>query len=583
MVRIRNRPLRFAPSVETVTVDYRITDAGNLATSARIEVLDQAGTVVAYVTGIPFAAGDRTATWDGRINQGARAGQWIGPTDAPLRLRVQVDPGGANAANSAYASVGVVVASVQVTYTPAAAATSLRIYKPAVGAAHTDQELLATVRLRKSDGTAVVTAVPIRVDWSFHAEAANAAKAKGGKDNTDAHFTAAPLHPANGGLLIDANTITNGTGESRIIFRASVTSGDMFTVRASVLRAPGGAALGHGDSARLEVWKRLHYTSLYRMQTGADSGVDVDTLCVVANVQPAYTPAFTEYDKGAANPIAYNEFVSALVVPLAAQLPNKSTVRVRSDGPDIRAVTIHGLVVAANGTTSLGTEVITLNGTTNVTGATEFQRVDRATVAADPARTVTVEEGTGAHRAIGSIAPHHGNANFHFLFDTAANVHTNAQAWADANQVQWPTDLQALNTTIGAPSFHMVGCGWLHPKHAGAHSVRTTYYTAYNAAVTIAIRGQNFHPDDPWNNWDGMNMGQMSCLFRNMLDSHGLASAYAIGVARHEIGHSSDHVQYGAGDHCPQSTCLMYATSTQGMFCTIGADHSLHRTMGWTP
>ena len=76
-----------------------------------------------------------------------------------------------------------------------------------------------------------------------------------------------------------------------------------------------------------------------------------------------------------------------------------------------------------------------------------------------------------------------------------------------------------------------------------------------------------------------MNTGQMSCLFLNV----GPIGAYAIGVARHEIGHASDHDEFGAGDHCvqPDTVCLMNASSTVGDFCTIGSDHSLHREMGW--
>ena len=64
--------------------EYTIADAGSLATAAQLEIADHAGTVIAIVTGIPFAAGAQSAVWDGKINQGANNGQWIGPTASAI-------------------------------------------------------------------------------------------------------------------------------------------------------------------------------------------------------------------------------------------------------------------------------------------------------------------------------------------------------------------------------------------------------------------------------------------------------------------------------------------------------------------
>ena len=98
------------------------------------------------------------------------------------------------------------------------------------------------------------------------------------------------------------------------------------------------------------------------------------------------------------------------------------------------------------------------------------------------------------------------------------------------------------------------------------------------------MRGSNFHPDKRWNGFDGMNIGQMSALFLNVLDGGALGSAYTKGVARHEIGHACDHVAFGTGDHCPQgaTVCLMNANSTATTFCTVGTDHSNHKARGWS-
>ena len=473
----------------------------------------------------------------------------------------------------------VTVTSVTVSHTPVVAATPLRIYKHAAGDAHVDHVIHCKVLCPRGAGTGAGTQVPVRVDWTFTAGGTNAAKAKGGKDDTDVHFGAAPGVAMSGSGTKTASTITNDAGETSITFRASVISGDHFTVHAKVLRDPSTPAagdLGHGDSPQFEVWKRLDYNNLYRMQTGANAGFDLAPRATVAKIQPAFTPTFTEYSVGAPHAVAYQEFITNLVAPTAAQLPANGTVRIRSDGTDTRPVTIHGLVVAADGSTSAGTEVLTLNGTANVAGATKFQKIGQVTVAQSPSRKVTIE--TSAGTAVGVIGPHHASASPNFLFDTAAAVKTKAQAWYDANQAQIGTDLAALATSIGAAGYFMVGAGYYHPKMDGrAATGHTTYYAGF-PGIRLTYYSMSFHPDGKWNSVDGVNQGQMSCLFMNLGGGD-----YASMVARHEIGHASDHVSYGPGDHCPQSTCLMYAFSTKNQFCTIGADHSVNRTRGLSP
>ncbi|MEK7406565.1 MAG: carboxypeptidase-like regulatory domain-containing protein [Acidobacteriota bacterium] len=469
--------------------------------------------------------------------------------------------------------------SVTVKHTPANASHKERIYKSGATA---DQEILAIVKLPLTRGTGPGTQAGIEVEWSFTADGGNAPKANGGKDNTDIHFVAVAGHPVTGGnMLTTAKTVTDGAGETKITFSASGIAGDKFTVHVKVFGPPGNTVHGSADSVQFEVWKLLDYRGLYRMVTGANKGVDVGALCVEGNIQPAYTPAFTEYRKGPVTNIAFQPFVSDLMMPTAAQLPTSSQVRVRSDGPDTRRVTIEGLIVAADGSTSNGSEVLTLAGTGTVAGAANFQRVTRTVVATDPARTVTVESAGGA--AIGTIPPGAGSAAFNFLFDTAASVQAKAQAWANANEAKYPADLATLNGSIAAAGYLLVGCGLLHPKHSGHASGRTTFYTGY-PGVTVTVAGVAFHPDALWNEYDGMNQGQMSCLFTNVLKGGPLGGPYTKGVARHEIGHASDHVSFGAGDHCPQAAnvCLMNANSTAGDFCTIAPDHSRHKVMGWT-
>ncbi|TWT46035.1 hypothetical protein RAS1_24800 [Phycisphaerae bacterium RAS1] len=479
----------------------------------------------------------------------------------------------------------VTVESMAVTHVLAKSAKPERVYKAAPGATDIDVKLTATVLIPLKSGSGPGTQARTRVDWSVIPHADNAPKARGGKDKTDVHFAAATGFAATGDMKTAARTETNDAGETQITFRASAISGDRFTVRATVLLDPSNPAAGevaHADSVQFEVWKQLDYKGMYRMQTGGNAGVDIGTLCSEANIQPIYTPTFTEYHAGTVNTIAYREFVAGLLPPTAAQLPVSSAVRVRSDGADTRVVTVTGLVVAADGATSPGSATLTLSGTSNVTSTVRFQRVERVSVASNPGRSVTVEEAAGSGRQIAALGPGATAATPNFRFDTDAAVRAKAQAWADANVQHTQDELDRLLKSTGATSYLLVGAGWLHPKHSGLHAGQTTFYQAYPAVRIQARSDDPFHPDSRWDNVDGTNSGKMSVLFMNVLDGHTLGDAYTKGVACHEIGHASDHTEFGTGDHCPQQTCVMFESAAPGVgFCTVNPDHSQRRVRGW--
>jgi hypothetical protein len=186
---------------------------------------------------------------------------------------------------------------------------------------------------------------------------------------------------------------------------------------------------------------------------------------------------------------------------------------------------------------------------------------------------------TAAGAAVATVAPHQASATPSFLFDTVASVQRKAQAWYDANETQTDTDLAALRRSIGAAGYFMVGAAYLRPKHDGrAATGQTSYYAGY-PTLRLTYYSSSYHPDAKWAGNDGVNLGKMSCLFLNA----GVRPSYASMVARHEIGHASDHVSYGPGDHCPLSTCLMYESSKQKQFCTNPTHHSVKRTEGWNP
>lgn len=78
--------------------------------------------------------------------------------------------------------------------------------------------------------------------------------------------------------------------------------------------------------------------------------------------------------------------------PLDSQLTATGVIAVVSDGADTRTVTIEGRDAAGN----VVTEVLTLNGTTEVVGTQSFERIlNLALSATDASRTVTVRQGSG--------------------------------------------------------------------------------------------------------------------------------------------------------------------------------------------
>jgi hypothetical protein len=481
--------------------------------------------------------------------------------------------------------------ALQLSDTPDDATNPDRVYKVRPADTKVLHNITATLKCRQKAGRGAGTQYPVKVEWTVQAAPGNAPKANGGKDNTDVRLEAAPGYAMTGDGKTTAFTTTDDSGKTEINLSASDIAGDRFRLCARVLLDPANPAAGAIVTATTgwyHVWRKLRYGSLYRMETGGNKGVDVVTLCTKNNIQPAYTPAFTDYTCGAAHKIAYREYVGDLVAPTADQLPIHAVVGVTSDGPDTRRVTIAGLVVAGDGSTTNGSETLTLDGTNPVVGATRFQKITGIHMsAADPNRSVEIAAApsSGAVVPVGVMLPLAAAMPVSEVFDTWAAVQVKAQAWADANLAAVTTALDNLRTSIGAAGYHLVGLAYLHPKEDGRPATgKTTYYAGY-PGTRVNVDGNMYDADGEWDGCDGINSGQMSCLFLNVAKTHPIGSPYTLCVARHEIGHASDHEAFGPGDHCPQpsNACLMNANATAVAFCDTAPDKSLHRAMGWKP
>jgi hypothetical protein len=581
-VAITGTPRRFAPGAEHCAIAYRITGT---ATAAHLEVANRAGTVVARVDGLPHATGANTYSWDGRYT-GAGSTDWALPQDSPLQVKVRADPGAVSPA----AAVAVQVASLAVTDTPADAAHPERLMRPASG--DPEVELTATVQIYKTDGSTVAAQSKVGVDWTYVASSTNCPRANGGKGDEDQHFAPAPGFPDTPGGNAFAWNWSDAHGQSKVRFRASQIAGDKFQMVARVLadpRARSGAVLASAQGRRYEVWRQFTYSNFFQIP----SGVNLDQATAQASVQTVFTPAFTIFNRSGSigqvsNASLTGPYLAPLLAPTTAELPALSRVRVHSDGPDTRTVTIRGKVRATNAAgevtgTRDDSETLTLNGTNVVTGTKYFQYVETAAISAAAQRTVMVETVDGAQTGsqVGFLG-HGATQNLaQTTFEDFTAVQTKAQAWVDRNWAGIQSALTSLANAT-ASSNCLVGGRYLHPKHDG-RSARTTFYVGYEDLQIQAMASVNYEPDAQWMQYLGWNTGTggLSILFL------GGASGHALTVARHEIAHASDHQHFGNGtgarrDHCAQSSCLMKETDGEGGFCTAGTDHSLHQLMGWS-
>jgi len=595
-VAITRAPARFAPSVESCEVQYRITGT---ATAAQLEVRDRGGTLLARIAGIPFATGANTYTWDGRTNQGTA--RFATPHDSALALKVVTTP----AAESAPRAVAIEVHSIEVA-DGRTGDNPERMLRPESGSDRDPRvELTATVKLKRSNNTGVVTQVAIGVDWVYEADAANCPRNKGGKDDTSRHFEAVSGFAMTGGNSYAANP-TNTSGQSRVKFVASEVAGDKFRLVARVLQTPGtrtSAVLATQRGRTYEVWRQFTYSNFFQIP----SGVSLATISTEANVQTVFTPAFTKFNRGAGavrdvtNASLTGEYLAPLAAPRASELPAASRLKFTSDGEDTRTVTVRGKVRSTNAGgevtgTSDDSETITLRGTTPATGTKYFQKLDRVTVSAsNPARALNMEPADG---------PHAGNADhvmnitmflgrgtsvpLDLVFEDESAVQTKAQAWVDRN---WRGINSAVDSLRSATSsgYCMVGGRYLHPKHASGRTTRTTFYAGYSNITITAVSTDSSgtlltaHPDAPW------PVAFLGWASRNLIIIlQGGASGQAQDVVRHEVAHASDHHPFGTGsgssgasDHCAQTRCLMAQIEGRGQLCTTGTDHSRKRMMGW--
>jgi hypothetical protein len=129
------------------------------------------------------------------------------------------------------------------------------------------------------------------------------------------------------------------------------------------------------------------------------------------------------------------------------------------------------------------------------------------------------------------------------------SIQAKAQRWYDRNYTNIRKELRRYAIRAGIKPKAIIGANYLHPKSDGnLQSGKTDFYPP-GILIDIAEPGDPsllIDPDDEWNETQGLE----ELVTRNTWFFMNIASEGRRQVAgRHEIGHASDHVEFGDGDH----------------------------------
>lgn len=300
----------------------------------------------------------------------------------------------------------------------------------------------------------------------------------------------AGLGSADGGLKTSTSCDASGW-TAEVAVHVSMYGGDKFKVAASLMDVPAASGPGAGaiESGQLTVWRRLDYNAVYTM----DSETYVDAATAVAEIQPAFTPAFAEYTRAA-------------VRKTAAALTCKYL----------------GLYDAS---------------------ATGKQKPWPAEFS--PAKL-------GVAPTAAELADYAGS---HAVKKAAAKaaIEAKAQQWFNAITADISARSQAWFAAVGTlPGNALLAVQYYHPKLSGIAADGQTNFWPAGISINAANPGSGLNtpvdPDQLWRNVQGFNRGTTSVIFKN----YGTAARLQI-VCRHEIGHATQAAfgrdSFGTGDH----------------------------------
>lgn len=529
-------PPRFAPSVEKVGT-YTIDDADVVAPSCKLElfhtvkgVMDESKPLwTRSLSAAEYKDGEHKLEWDGRISGHSGGadypGDWLSPHFSPYKLRITL-PGGSPEKQEATFKVEVAEIALELKDTE-----DKRFYMNDVDRRF---ETIATVKLKKIDGSAVLTKVPVRVDFSFAPPGGdNTAKADsfkyadpkclGKKADADAiHWaalgattsTSLTSYKTDGIVLTD---VADGAdlGKAKVYFLPAGVGGDVFTLKAAV-KDSSDAVLLSKDADAHTVWRFVEFKNIYEM----DGQTHVSRNGSTATISPVYDPAFVRYTAGAATAIPADKSVKYIGLWGGTGTPQTSWATMQAKLP---------------AETPTATEI-----------------ADANYAGADPA-------------LVGKR-------------DTArAAIKTKAQAWATRIDSAFHAAMPKWVSDAAIPANALVAIQYYHPKYSSAGGdAQTNEWKLGGASVPAWLTVDVFpksggghyytgkNPDDLWINWGGLSHGS-----GRVTVPLGNSDATVKQVVRHEAGHATKSFfkrdVFGASlDHSVSNAGIMYYTTSGG-------------------
>jgi len=561
----------FAPSVEKLAVRYTIKPTGYTASFGKLEVFKNGDAVNPIFKDATIT---KTGTnvlyeWDGKANQGTGSGKYVGPRDSPYTIKVSISEV-ADYSSSCSDTNATKVEVESITLIPAGVEN---VVKPNRAATEIDKDVEALVKIKKKDGTGVLTELVLKVDWSFE-DPDDTATAAGIDSNGGAGDDNAPI--ASGGKrgaasvmwkviagftstvnmnVADSETKVAGAdkGKTKIQFSTSAISGDNYILVAQCKDAAG-SVLKEKKSGTWSVRKTVDFPNIYNMNGGVDAGAMMD----VANINPAFSSdGYTDYTRGGvtAVPAADSpEYLAPLLAPNAAEKPSDQELAtyLATSTPDVNVAPLGDYP---------GPGDTDHDGDGNLDTSAD---VDVAPLGDFPGPGDTDHNGDGNLDRVATVADK--NA-------AEVAITAKAQAWYTRNFNSVGTAAAAVAANIGAAGRAIIGAQYEHPKMDGRAASGATSH--FPAGIVINAYGTGVVDPDAsdWFTSQGLTVG--GTVIFVYLNGGGAARQQIIG--RHEVGHASDHVSFGPGDHAASD--LMTPTGSSNTF----SDDSILRLRGWSP
>lgn len=523
-IEITAVPTQFAPSAEKCTIKYKV-DAPKLDPKDKgsIVIKDSDGTIIFKKEDLTLdASKESTYEWDGKTSSGTS----VDISKAPVKIQLSVT--GAPTVTSSVKDVKIDVHSIDFQIPSIDASNRVFMNNPIE-----KMDVTVVVKLKKSDGTAVVADIPLDVQFTFSDPGANnTAQASSYKYEAtpkylgktgDANAVNWRAHPDCTASSNDSyktsctvKTITTSgspkLGNAIISFLPTGVGGDDFKIKASVFSSGGTKVLLEKESTAFTVWREVNFSKIYEMQ-GTNH---VSSNATTAIIAPYFSPANVKYVSGAVNALAATYSVNYIGLWKNAATPQASWATVKAKLP------------------------------AETPAATEIAEANYA--GADPALLAKCT--------------------------TARNkIIAKAQAWVNRIDADRQTGMDTWQANAGIPNNSIVGIKKFHPKYSTTADTVTSEWNLYGAGTPAWLRVTafsgnytNVDPDQIWVNgghWGGLSVGNGVFLVPDYV------AGVIVKVVCHEAGHASKSFfkrdDFGPSlDHSASNAGIMYFDTSGG-------------------